>query len=77
LLFDYDLPGLNGIELVEKARQMAHRSRTPIVMLSATPVEAAARNAGADVFLQKPRDVSSLVETINRLLEEGEQELRS
>lgn len=74
LLFDYDLPGLNGIELVQKARQMAHRSRTPIVMLSATPVEAAAREAGTDVFLHKPQDIGSLVETITRLLGEHEQE---
>lgn len=74
LLFDYDLPGLNGIELVQKARQMVHRSRTPIVMLSATPVEAAAREAGADVFLNKPQDIGSLVETITRLLGEHEQE---
>jgi DNA-binding response OmpR family regulator len=49
---------------------MAHRSATPIVMLSATPVEAAAREAGADVFLQKPQGIGLLVETINRLLEE-------
>lgn len=74
LLFDYDLPDLNGIELVQKARQMVHRSGTPIVMLSATPVEAAASEAGADVFLNKPQDIGSLVETITRLLGEHEQE---
>lgn len=68
LLFDYDLPGLHGIELVQKARQMAHRSLTPIVMLSATPVEAAAREAGADVFLHKPQGIGSLVEMITPLL---------
>lgn len=72
LLFDYDLPGLNGIELVQKAREMTHRSTTPIVMLSAAPVEAAAREAGADVFLQKPQGIGLLVETINRLLVEHE-----
>lgn len=74
LLIDYDLPGVNGLELVRRARGLAHRSRTPIVMLSASPVETAARQAGANVFLQKPRDVGSLIETITRLLEEREQE---
>lgn len=74
LLIDYDLPGVNGLELTRRARNLAHRSRTPIVMLSASPVEAAAREAGADVFLQKPRGVSSLAETINRLLAEREQD---
>jgi CheY-like chemotaxis protein len=72
-LFDYDLPGFNGIELVLRARAMAHRSMTPIVMLSATPVEAQARDAGADVFLQKPQGIGLLVETINRLLVEREE----
>jgi CheY-like chemotaxis protein len=74
LLIDYDLPGVNGLELVRRARNLAHRSCTPIVMLSASLVEAAAREAGADVFLQKPRDVTSLIETITRLLDEREQE---
>jgi CheY-like chemotaxis protein len=54
------------LELVRRARNLAHRFRTPIVMLSASPVEAAAREAGANVFLQKPRDVVSLIETVTR-----------
>ena len=74
LLIDCDLSGVNGLELVRRARKLAHRARTPIVMLSASPVEAAAREAGANVFLLKPRDVTSLIETITRLLEEREQE---
>lgn len=74
LLVDYDLPGVNGIELINRARELDHRCDTPMVVLAASPVEAAAREAGADVFLQKPKDVSLLVETINRLLEEREDE---
>jgi CheY-like chemotaxis protein len=74
LLLDYDLPGANGLELINRARELDHRCDTPIVILAASPVEAAAREAGADVFLQKPQDVSALVETVNRLLEEREQE---
>ncbi|HSE16958.1 MAG TPA: response regulator [Pyrinomonadaceae bacterium] len=73
-VFDYDLPGVNGIELVLKARQLDHRSSTPIVMLSATPAEAAAREAGADVFLNKPQGIASLIETITVLLGDREQE---
>jgi len=74
LLVDYDLPGVNGIELIKYARELDHRCDTPMVVLAGSPVEAAARYAGADVFLQKPQALSSLVETINRLLEEREQE---
>ena len=70
LLFDYQLPGIDGLELVRLARTLVHRSRTPVGVLSATPVEAEAREAGADVFLRKPQDIGLLAETINRLLAE-------
>jgi CheY-like chemotaxis protein len=73
LLVDYDLPGANGLEIINHARELDHRCGMPIVVLTASPVEAVAREAGADVFLQKPQDLLSLVETISRLLEEREQ----
>lgn len=73
LLFDYDLPGINGLELVRRARKLVHRSRTPIGVLSATPIEAEAKQAGADVFLRKPQDIGSLAERIGRLLRECRQ----
>jgi two-component system, chemotaxis family, chemotaxis protein CheY len=73
LLFDYDLPGINGLELVQRARRLVHRSRTPVGILSATPVEAEAREAGADVFLRKPQDIGLLAETIRRLLGQRQQ----
>jgi len=74
LLVDYDLPGINGLELINSARELDHRCDIPMVVLAASPVESGAREAGADVFLHKPQGISSLVETINRLLEEREQD---
>ena len=74
LLVDYDLPGVNGLEIVRSARKLAHRSHTPIIMLSGTALETEAREVGADVFLRKPQDVGWLVETITRLLGERKQE---
>ncbi len=74
LLVDYDLPGINGLALINHARELEHRCDTPMVVLAANPVEAAAHEAGADVFLQKPQGIGSLIETINRLVEEREQE---
>lgn len=71
LLVDYRLPEVNGLELVRRTRQLAHRSQMPIIVLSATPVEAEALEAGADVFLYKPLDINSVVETIDRLLTEN------
>ena len=37
-------------------------------MLSASPYEAEAQRAGADVFLRKPEDVYALVETAAQIL---------
>jgi two-component system chemotaxis response regulator CheY len=68
LLLDNGLPGMRGIELVRRARQLPHRRHTPIVMFSASDLAGDARNAGADAFLKKPNDVTALVGTINRLL---------
>jgi CheY-like chemotaxis protein/tetratricopeptide (TPR) repeat protein len=68
LIFDYDLPGLNGMELVRRARRLRHRRETPIVMLSAREVEAEAREAGVDVFLRKPEGIIELTSVVARLL---------
>ncbi len=72
LLLDYDLPNVSGIELVQRARNLAHRHQTPIIVLSAALGEAEAREAGANKFLHKPEDISSLVETISGLLSAAE-----
>lgn len=74
LLVDYDLPGVNGLEIISRARELDHRCDTPMVVLTASSVEAGAREVGADVFLRKPQDVSMLVETVNRLFKERAQE---
>ena len=68
LIFANRIPGLNGIELIRQTRTLAHRRRTPIIMLSGDDVEPAARRAGANEFLRKPGDVVKLVETVARLL---------
>lgn len=73
LLLDYKLPDLNGLELVQRARTLTHRSKTLIAVISANSVEAEAREAGANVFLSKPQDLLSLPDTIKRLLEEHQQ----
>ena len=74
LLVDFQLPGLDGLEMVQQARNMVHRQGMRIVMMSGSLDEATAIKAGADAFLRKPQDIGLLVETINRLLEKSEQE---
>lgn len=72
LLLDYDLPGSNGIELLRSARALAHRPGIPVIVLSGTAVEEAVMHAGADAFLRKPEDISSVVEVISQLLSSAE-----
>jgi CheY-like chemotaxis protein/tetratricopeptide (TPR) repeat protein len=68
IILDNELPGVSGLELVRRARQMRHRRRTPIIMLSASDVERDAWRAGVDAFLEKPEGMRKLVATIKRLL---------
>jgi two-component system, chemotaxis family, chemotaxis protein CheY len=69
LIFDNDLPGTSGLELIEYARRLPHLRQTPIIMLSATDLRVEALSAGADAFLKKPEDMSALTETVQRLLD--------
>jgi len=68
LILDNQLPGKNGLELARRARQLPHRRRTPIIMLSASDVEQDAWRAGVNAFLRKPQDIGRLTATVTRLL---------
>jgi CheY-like chemotaxis protein/tetratricopeptide (TPR) repeat protein len=68
ILLDNHLPEVSGIELIRRARALPHRQQTPIIMFSASRVEEAAREAGANEFLRKPDDVKVVAQTIARLL---------
>jgi len=73
VLVDDQLPGLNGLELIEEVRSMFHRRHMPIVMLAGDLDETAAGVAGVDAFLRKPEDIPWLVETITRLFDPREE----
>jgi DNA-binding response OmpR family regulator len=68
LIVDNDITGLNGMELVQRARRITDRRRTPIVMLSGSDCEREAWGAGVDAFLKKPEQINELSSTIARLL---------
>lgn len=68
LILDNELPGVSGLNLARRARQLPHRRRTPVVVLSAADCEREAWGAGADAFLRKPEDVGAVVDTVKRLL---------
>jgi DNA-binding response OmpR family regulator len=68
LLLDNELPNVSGLELARRARGLAHRRQTPIIMISATECGRAARRAGADAFISKPEGMGRMIEIITRLL---------
>jgi CheY-like chemotaxis protein len=72
LLLDNDLPHVSGVELLRRARQLPHRRRMPVIMLSAGDVETEAWDAGVDAFLKKPDDIGRLTKMVTRLLAKGE-----
>jgi two-component system chemotaxis response regulator CheY len=68
MIIDNHLPGVDGLELVWRARALSHRQQVPIIMLSASDAGREARRAGASAFLRKPEDMHALAETVARLL---------
>ena len=70
LLVDYDLPGANGLEIINHARELDHRCSTPIVVRWRPQPGKLEQTYSC----KKPQDIGSLVETINSLLAEREQE---
>ena len=68
LILDFRLPGLDGLELARRARELPRAVRTPIIMFTDSEVERDARRAGVDAYLRKPRGVYSLARTAAGLL---------
>ena len=60
---------VNGLDLIRHARSLEHRRHIPIIMLSATPNQAEAQSAGADVFLRKPEDIYMVTQSVKSLLD--------
>jgi CheY-like chemotaxis protein/tetratricopeptide (TPR) repeat protein len=70
LIFDHNTSGVKGVELVERARKISSRRRTPIIVVSGDECEQSAWRAGANAFLRKPEAVEQLASTVRRLLKE-------
>lgn len=70
-IIDGQLPGVSGIGLCEQIRQ--HDRKTPIIIFSGhafTADREAGMLAGANVYIVKP-NISAVVPTVRRLLEEA------
>ncbi len=71
ILMDWNMPELNGIEATQQIRAMGIKEEIPtVVMISAYHEESlveAAKNAGIDIFLQKPINPSILNDILSGL----------
>jgi CheY-like chemotaxis protein len=73
VLLDISMPGMDGIEVCRRLRQMPDVAQMPIVMLTAldTPQRRAQSSAaGATDFWVKPFKPTSLVKDIAKIIEE-------
>jgi tetratricopeptide (TPR) repeat protein/ActR/RegA family two-component response regulator len=71
LIFDNDVIGTTGLELLERARKITHRRRTPIVVVASDDFEKAAWRAGANAFLRSTDIPDQLPSTIRRLIKDS------
>jgi len=63
LITDFQMPGLNGLQLQQELQTRGYR--TPVIVVSGhSEVEVRALSAGAIGFLRKPFDAHALVECL-------------
>jgi DNA-binding response OmpR family regulator len=70
LISDFMLPGISGIELITMVRANPQTAKLPILMISGHSnyaMDARAKSAGADHFLNKPFTLSQLRSTVTAL----------
>jgi two-component system, response regulator, stage 0 sporulation protein F len=69
VITDYNLPGMNGLQLTAAIK--AHAPATRVVFISAyitSDLERRARERGVDYIVRKPFQVDSLIETVRAAL---------
>jgi CheY-like chemotaxis protein len=72
IICDFMLPGISGIELIAQVRANQASADVPIVMISGHnnyAMDARAKSAGANVFLNKPFTLRQLRSTVDTLLD--------
>ncbi len=71
IICDFMLPGISGLDLVERLRSKESTRGVPILMISGHTnyaMDGRAKNAGANMFLNKPFTISQLRTAVNQLL---------
>lgn len=67
MLLDWDMPGMDGLEVLRRLRAEASTRELPVVMLTTEhelPFVESALNAGASEYLMKPFDAQTVLEKL-------------
>jgi len=67
IVTDLAMPGMSGVDLLQRVRAHPRRSRLPVIALTGY-YEDYAQAQGFDAFLRKPVNFDELCSTINRLI---------
>jgi len=71
IVTDYNMPGINGVEMVRQARKMSSARFTPILLLTTESEQKKrddAKAAGATGWLVKPVPADKLLQTIKQVV---------
>lgn len=74
IICDFMLPGISGIDLIERLRSKKSTQGVPILMISGHTnyaMDGRAKNAGANLFLNKPFTISQLRSAVTLLLSQS------
>lgn len=74
IICDFMLPGISGIDLIERLRAKESTRGVPVLMISGHTnyaMDGRAKNAGANLFLNKPFTISQLRSAVTQLLSES------
>ena len=74
IITDYYMPGMDGVQLVDKLSQTLDMKNVPVIMLTSTNVpdiKRAARDVGIIAWLTKPLNPERLLGTINTLFKDS------
>ena len=68
-LIDKQLSGVNGLDVCRFLKEQSNTRHIPVIMISALPdIGTLSKEAGADGYIEKPFEITFLMEVINRYI---------
>lgn len=69
LLLDLELPGLHGLEVLERLRSRGATRHLPVVVFTGTGTDPAeGYRRGANAWVEKPRDADALEQAVEQII---------